>query len=203
MSGSLRLEGEVLKVATKMLHVAVDIFKKSGLEYIVETGTLLGIVRENRLLPWDNDVDFTVTEDQEEKLLSLKWKFIMKGYRFRIKRFKKDVGPFKKGSVRVVKITTRRFIFFKKYGLIDIFIKRTLENDKDNYYWTFAVKNPVLKSTPRRFYDERSTLVFQNKEISCPKDYEGYLKYYYGDDWRTPVKKWDFRLSDDCKTEIL
>ena len=196
MAGRHRLVGKVLDIAEKMLIDTTKIFEKNKIEYVLEAGTLLGIVRENRLLPWDNDIDVTVTEEFEKKLLSLKWSFILRGYRFTVKRYKKDSGPFKKGTVRIIKITTRKFLFFKGYQLLDIFIKRPIENE---YFWTVSVKNMVLKSTPKHFYDERTTLKYNDKIYSVPKDSEGYLAYHYGENWRTPIKEWNFRTDDNCK----
>ena len=39
---------------------AVGILKKTGTFFWLDQGTLLGCVRENRLLPWDHDIDFGV-----------------------------------------------------------------------------------------------------------------------------------------------
>ncbi len=197
MAGANRLEGAVLEIAKKMLRDTVDILDACGIEYVLEAGTLLGIVRENRLLPWDNDVDITITEQFEQKLLKAKWRFFLKGYKLKIKRYTKDVGPFKKGTVRICKV--RKLKNFKKYTLLDIFIKRLI---KDEYYWTVSVKRPVLKAVPKRFYDERTELEWEGRLYKAPKDYEGFLEYSYGD-WRTPVKEWNFRTGDNCVKEEL
>ena len=200
MAGSKRLEGDILIKAKKMLADVADILDISGIKYVLEAGTLLGIVRENRLLPWDNDVDITITEKYEKKLLRNRWSFWLKGYRFYVRRYKRDTGPFKRGQVRIIRIQTRRLIFVKDMSLLDIFIKRPIG---DEYYWTVDVKRPVLKATPKHFYDEIKTLEFEGKHYSVPQDTEGYLAYHYGKDWRTPVKTWNFRTDDFSVKEIL
>lgn len=43
-----------------VLFKAIDILKALKINYWVNDGTLLGIVRENRILPWDSDVDLGV-----------------------------------------------------------------------------------------------------------------------------------------------
>ncbi len=199
MAGSLRLEGKILEIAKKMLRDTVDILDKCSIDYVLEAGTLLGIVRENRLLPWDNDVDVTITEAFEKILLKNRWRFLLKGYLLKIKKYKNDVGPFKKGTVRICKVYKPKFYLLKGYKLVDIFIKRPIDND---YFWTVAVKRPVLKSVPKRFYDEMTTLTWEKKEYKVPQDYEGFLEYCYGD-WRTPVKNWNFRTGDNCVREEL
>lgn len=196
MSGNLCLEGKILKIAKRTLNVTVDILDKCNIDYVLEAGTLLGIVREQRLLPWDNDVDITITEEYEEKLVKARWRFLLKGCKLKIKKYKKDTGPFKEGTIRIFKV---RKGIFKKYTLMDIFIKRAID---DQYYWTVVVKNPVLKSVPKHFYDEKTTLVWEGKSYKVPKDYEGYLECHYGD-WRTPVKKWNYRTDDRSAVKEL
>ena len=200
MAGSKRLEGEILVKAKKMLKDVAEILEACHIHYVLEAGTLLGIVRENRLLPWDNDVDITTTEKHEKKLLWNRWRFWLKGYRFYVRRYRRNTGPFKKGQVRIIRIQTRRLIFVKDMSLLDIFIKRPID---DEYYWTIDVKRPVLKSTPKHFYDDITSLEFEGKAYSVPKDSEGYLEYHYGKDWRIPIKKWNFRTDDFSVVKIL
>lgn len=200
MAGRRRLEGEVLLKAKRMLRDVADILDAAGIGYILEAGTLLGIVRENRLLPWDNDVDITITDAYENRLLRNRWRFWLKGYRFYVRRYKRDTGPFRKGQVRIIRIQTRRLMFIKDLSLLDIFIKRLIG---DEYYWTVDVIKPVLKATPRHFYDETTVLEFEGKKYSVPKNAEDYLAYHYGKNWRIPVKKWNFRTDDFSVREIL
>lgn len=200
MAGRRRLEGEILIKAKRMLRDVADILDAAKIKYILEAGTLLGIIRENRLLPWDNDVDITITGTYEERLLQNRWRFWLKGYRFYVRHYRRDTGPFRKGQVRIIRIQTRRLLFIKDLSLLDIFIKRLIG---DEYYWTVDVKNPVLKATPRHFYDETTVLEFEGKKYSVPQNAEDYLAYHYGKDWRIPVKKWNFRTDDFSVREIL
>ncbi|PIP81555.1 MAG: hypothetical protein CO113_14050 [Elusimicrobia bacterium CG_4_9_14_3_um_filter_62_55] len=39
-------------------HNAVDVMRSAGVPFWVEQGTLLGLIREGRLIPWDHDIDF-------------------------------------------------------------------------------------------------------------------------------------------------
>lgn len=200
MAGKITLNGKYRKLAEKMLQDVCIILHQEKIDYVLEAGTLLGIVRENRLLPWDNDLDLTVTDRFCDKLLKIRWKFWLKGYRTRIRKYKKKTGPFEKGAVRILKIQTTKFLWFKDQSLMDIFIKRAIG---DKYYWTVSDKKPVLKSTPCKFYDQHTRYEFKNHEYLVPKDYYGYLVYHYGKNWRTPIKEWNFRTDDNCKKEFL
>ena len=45
----------------------VQILNDNKINYWLCHGTLLGIIRENRLLPWDHDIDFAVWDDEYSK----------------------------------------------------------------------------------------------------------------------------------------
>lgn len=199
MGGKVSLTGKMIPVAEKMLRDTAEILESAEIPYVLEAGTLLGIVREDRLLPWDTDMDITITSDFTSQLLSVRKKFWLKGYRTRVRYYKRDTGPFKKGMPRMLKIQTRRFLFFKGITLMDIFIKDLI---KDEYFWTVGTKKPVLKAAPRRFYENFTLYKFRGKWYSVPEDYIGYLEYHYGD-WKTPKKTWDYLLDDNCVKEIL
>lgn len=191
MAGKLKLEGKLEVTARKMLKDVCSILDEVQIPYTLEGGTLLGIIRENRLLPWDNDMDLTISDEHLDKLGKIRWKFWLAGYRTRIRKSKKDMPHFPKGSVRLVKIQTR-WLIFKGVSLLDIFVKKKVE---DKYFWTVGIKSPVLKSAPSHFYDELTKYEFDGYGYSVPEKYEEYLCYRYGD-WRTPVKEYDFKKDD-------
>jgi len=195
----IKLQGKYAILANKMLEEVTAILEQENIHYVLEAGTLLGIVRENRLLPWDHDLDVTIPSDQYSSLLKIRWRFWKKGYRTRIRKFTRDIGPFKKGMPRILKIQTTKCLFIKDASLMDIFIKYPV---KDEYQWTVSVKKPVLKATPKHFYDERTQILYKGKKYYVPLDYKEYLTYHYGN-WRVPVKKWNFRTDDNCVKKEL
>lgn len=48
------------KKSVEMMAVVVDIFEKHGIDYILAHGTLLGLIRHNGFIPWDDDCDLFV-----------------------------------------------------------------------------------------------------------------------------------------------
>jgi phosphorylcholine metabolism protein LicD len=199
MAGKYKLEGKNALEALKLLKKVAMFLEQNKIPYILEAGTLLGIIRENRLLPWDNDMDITITGKNEKKLLGHLWKLFFKRVRVSVRHYKQNAGPFKKGQVRIIKLSNYKWLFFKGPVQLDIFIKREIG---DEYQWTIDVRNPVLKGVPKKFYDELGTYDFDKHKYSVPLDYEGYLTCHYGD-WRTPVKKWAYRTADQNVKEIL
>jgi lipopolysaccharide cholinephosphotransferase len=191
MAGTITLTGKYVQLGEKMLHDVTGILEAEAIPYTLEGGTLLGIVREDRLLPWDTDLDLTITRMYAKKLLAARWKFWLKGYRTRIRKVKHDSKHFKKGEPRILKIQTTRFFFFKDVSLMDIFIKDLVD---ERYFWTVTEKE-VLKSAPRHYYENFKQFKFRNKLYSIPEQFDAYLQSRYGD-WRTPKQTWDLTKDD-------
>lgn len=188
MAGNFTLEGKNGELAFTMLKSITDLFDENDIDYWLEGGTLLGVVRENRLLPWDNDLDISIKEDQWPKLEKILKKI---KYRVRERRFTTDNAPFKKGVTRLVKVSNRRFYFFKGEVVLDIFIK--FKQDED-YFW--QVGN-TQKSVPANFYAKTILYPFLGKDFKVPENYTGYLTNRYGD-WKTPVKVWNTFTDDQA-----
>jgi len=186
MAGHNTLEGKNGIIALKMLKEVTDLLDDNNIEYWLEGGTLLGVIRENRLLPWDNDMDISIDEKYYDKLVQVIEKSI---YRVRFREFTEDNIPFAKGVKRIVKITNKKLFFFKGDVTLEIFIKF---KNKENTYWQVGQKR---KFVPSYFYENTIKYNFDNKEYLVPKLYDEYLTYRYGD-WKTPVKEWN-TFTDD------
>ncbi len=96
MGSKMLLSGKNGQTALNVLQKVTAILENNEIEYMLDYGTLPGIIREQRLLPWDSDVDISITKDQLDKFLKSRWKFWLAGLRMRVRRFSKDTGPFKK-----------------------------------------------------------------------------------------------------------
>lgn len=193
MAGHHNLDGETGLRAKAALDRIVSIFKKFNVSYCLEGGTLLGIIREGRLLPWDTDIDLTITESALTDLEPVLKEIAKSGFKVRKRYHFADNGPLKKGNIRVVRIISRRFFFWRGDVRIDLFVKYT---DGEKYYWTVgSEKNYVVKSVAANYFDELKEFNSEDKVYSVPYDYDAYLTCRYGE-WKTPVKSWNC-LTDD------
>lgn len=190
MAYDITLEGKNLVQAENLLSEVTSIFESCNVTYWLEGGTLLGLRREGRLLPWDNDLDISIHESEINKLSLLQSTLKKKGYRVRTRVFEKDSDVFKKGDLRMIKIRTKRFFGILKGNVcLDVFIKYT-KNEKT--YWEIANK---VKNVPSKYYDTFKTFDFKGKPYAIPELTDEYLTYRY-DDWQTPVKDWDTAKDD-------
>ena len=195
MSGKIKLDDKYLEKSLRLLERATTLLEKYNIPYWLEGGTLLGIIRENRLLPWDNDLDISIRSEDFDRLRRILPKFYYRGMIAKVREHKIDDPPFQKGEVRLIKVYATKYLFFKTPLVLDIFVKKKLD---DQYYWVVGVKRRAKKAVPARFYDELTTVQFNHKTYSIPKLTDEYLTYRYGD-WRTPVKTWNF-IKDDQST---
>ena len=185
MAYDITLEGENLVQAENLLSEVTSIFESCNITYWLEGGTLLGLRREGRLLPWDNDLDISIHESEFNKLSLLQNTLKKNGYRVRTRVFEKDSEVFKKGDLRMIKIRTKCFFGILKGNVcLDVFIKYT-KNDKT--YWGIA---DTFMSVPAKFYNSFKKIKIKGKNYSVPERTDEYLTFRYGN-WQTPIKVWD------------
>lgn len=66
--GNLRV---IQKANAKLLEMFDLICRENNLQYWIDFGTLLGAVRHNGFIPWDDDIDLGMARDDYEKLIEL------------------------------------------------------------------------------------------------------------------------------------
>jgi lipopolysaccharide cholinephosphotransferase len=192
MAGSVRLEGKNASRAERMLATIASVFASHRVPYCIDGGTLLGIVRESRLLPWDNDMDMYIASTNTDKLKKPLFKLKLKGYKIRFLYAEKDMGPIKTGDLRLIKIKRRKW-FFQDSIVTDIFVKH---HHNGKAYWVVGKnEKAVLKSVDEKFYLSFDSIEFQGIQHPIPCQISDYLTARYGD-WKIQVKEWNF-LKDD------
>lgn len=177
--------------ARKMLFDVVEVLDNANIVYHLEGGTLLGIVRDGDLLPWDHDVDLSIMITDTPKFLKIKKELYRKGYKVTSRKSKHDIHPFKMGDYKIFKIkkivpSIVKLLFprYKKnYIVLDIFIK---VNDGNYCYWQAMNK---LMRVSNKYYASYETVNYRGASLKVPNDYKDYLTQKYGD-WSVPVKEW-------------
>jgi phosphorylcholine metabolism protein LicD len=161
-----------------------------SVNYWLEGGTLLGIKRESRLLPWDNDLDLSINSSEVSKIDDLIINLKSKNLRVRVRKFDSTSEFFNKGDIRIIKIRNKRFFNLLKGSVcLEIFVKYP---KKENTYWMIG---NTTKNVPSKYYAKQQTIKFKDYLFSIPMLTEEYLTYRYGD-WKRPVKEWN-TFTDD------
>jgi len=55
----------------EVLQVTIDVCEKNGLQYFADGGTLLGAVRHQGFIPWDDDIDICLKRDEYMELIKI------------------------------------------------------------------------------------------------------------------------------------
>lgn len=165
----------------KKLHSLMDSFDKlctkHDVGYWITAGTLLGAVRHQGIIPWDDDLDISMTQEQYDKL--------------RVKMVIEDM----KRTGYMIKTTPGGFTKFgkireqgTKHGFatwVDIFVMRL---NQDKYEFRSANHR---KSWPRMWYHKSEVerlkrYKFGKLMLPCPPKPSSFLKRAYGRNWMTP-----------------
>lgn len=192
MAYDITLQGSNKAIAERMLYQVASMLDRCKIDYWLEGGTLLGIRRENRLLPWDNDIDLSIMANQVPKLNDLFTALKGASYRVRTRHFEQTNDYFNQGDIRLIKIREKKwFGFVKGKVCLEIFVKYP----KDDFcYWEIADKT---KRVPGKYYQTLKTIRYDEYDYSIPELTDEYLSYRYGD-WQIPVKNWNTATDDNA-----
>ena len=190
MGKPIELTEKNLETARELLLRAVRVLDEAGIRYHLEGGTLLGLVRDGDLLPWDHDVDISVMAEDLPRLLACRsrlsgWKWIVRTRQGFVSKHPAVV----EAPVRLVKVKDRVGLFFSGRMCLDIFVKHEHEGF---VYWEAKEK---LMRVESRFYRSYEEVEYQGVKLKVPNDYRDYLSAKYGD-WSVPVKEWDCALHE-------
>lgn len=177
--------------ARKVMFDVIDFLDEQNIDYYLEGGTLLGIVRDGELLPWDHDIDLSISVNDAERFAANKSMLAKKGYRITKRKMHRNIGGLKKDQYRVFKVKKRipsilkaLFPIFHKFMVVaDIFVKA---DDEKYTYWQAMEK---IMRVDKVYYSKYETVDYLDRKVKVPFKYKDYLTQKYGD-WSVPIKEW-------------
>lgn len=167
-----------LEVLKDISQIAIS----NKLKLMCAWGTALGIVRDNELLPWDDDLDFILLDDSGDELSELH-KLLRENDFWLYREFEEN------GIV-----TERSYI--KKDVLCDIRIWRSTYEKFRTTHTYFDI--PAVKYKNGMYCDYEVTYFdmvpindvecrkFKDFQVLLPNDSEGMFRTTYGENWRIP-----------------
>jgi phosphorylcholine metabolism protein LicD len=174
----------------KMLLKTIDILNEKGFKYWLEAGTLLGILRDGDLIPWDYDADIGIPADSADDIMNLRMDFLP-NYLIKRRKINSNWLP---GDMRVIKVKTPWEKIRQINFHIDLFCVYPV---KDKYRW---VDSNALKHVDRKYYDTLSTIQWEGRTINIPNYVEEYLSLRYGN-WQVPEPNYNAGLHDGSIAE--
>jgi len=144
----------------------VNVLNCVGLDYWLTNGTALGMYRDGRFIPWDDDTDVDVMEEKFIPVFdSLKSMFIGAGFIVR-------------GICNPQKTKMSLFRFQEKLSLRGLFLDKSYRNNRYRLRKNYKYN--------RAFYDDADLVNYRGVKYRVPHPIEKFLIYCYGRKWRTP-----------------
>ena len=157
--------------AIKTLKEVKHILDGFGVSFFLRQGTCLGAIRDNDLLPWDDDIDIGsvigfhgVSDKSHDQFVDV---FRKHGFLTRLDQM--SVSPY----IPLVKYLIR--IDWQCYKVVD------------NYIIQFP-----FQKFPVSLFKELKEITFLEEIFLVPNPPEEYLRLKYGENWKTPKKPGDF-----------
>jgi hypothetical protein len=136
----------------------INILDKNSVLYWCCFGTLLGIIRDNKLIHYDRDIDIGILNNDEEKILGIIDDFTEQGFEF-IRYQEKTI-----------------FSFWRDGIYVDLYVFTKTDNCYRCARTDYRIKETSLKIKNHQFLDI-TVKILDNPE-KC-------LEQWYGD-WKTP-----------------
>ena len=161
----------------------IDLLNELGTPYHLEGGTLLGIVRDNNLLPWDDDTDLSINMEHLGEFHEAHKAIKALGWRTKLRYFKEDTPFSKAGDIRVLKISDYWLANLKGLIRMDIFLKYPTEE-----YFCWSAADRYMRVN-KEYYTGFDIISWNGRDLRVPKNYKAYLTEKFGN-WAIPNKSW-------------
>lgn len=214
----------IIKNIDLQLNMICSLLNDHKIEYCIDSGTLLGLIREEKLLGHDLDIDISIHESQQMKLIELMSQLKKNGYKCRILSFYGKKYKYKfwiSTEKRVIDINIFRetpdkkyyicpqpfpiiknenFLFrnFRKLIRVSFGVMKSMfsEFDLNNFPWKMGTYHRTWK-IPAEYF---SCFKILSKDIYIPANTTRYLEFRYGN-WKVPNSNWNFRTDDNGLSE--
>lgn len=176
---------EIHEALYKMLYKIDKRFRKENIDYVVSCGTLLGAIRENKMIDHDFDVDLDAYEDQIELIEKVLRDICQKeGYSLH----KHYIG---------FKIGYSNYNINNHTGAwVDIYIRNRENEDVCFINKRTSREYPKEAIVQKQWIFPIKRCNFGKIKVNIPNNPIPIIKQFYGDDWKTPKDYNPGRLRD-------
>ena len=157
------------EVAARNLSDLKAILDGEGIKFMLIAGTLLGAVREHDFISHDEDIDLAFLEEDKQAVLDVLPKVLEIGF---------DIARYdNRGLLSVI----------RNGEYIDLYFFKPKEGE-------YGIRTCSGWLILEKFLTRYGQLDFKGEVYSVPLDYIGYLQCEYGENWKTPIKWFDYKM---------
>lgn len=179
------------KVIMKDLEDVLAVFKKHGVKAYLCYGAILGSVRENDFIKWDDDIDLAVIDPIDlQTRKSIGWMLYDLGFRPQPITFR-VFDRMEPGEIGYNGTDQSGIIVCERGFKFSIFFFKEVDCPKHGRELICMPKlgSKVLISTPAKFFDKPSSVKMHGVKFECPGPVMEYIEHTYGKDWKQPSGK--------------
>lgn len=179
------------KNGIELIHTIQNLL--AGEFFFFDMGTLLGIIREGRLLGHDLDVDIGVVVKDFETIEKIHNILIHNGCEiFRTYRID-EIGVVEESFMyNNIKFDIGYYYTKNNQSVIYLMYKDPENPHSDGTLNVVELSCPLIEST--------TTTLFKGEKINIPSNAEFYLEQRYGENWRIPDKNYIYWKGPSAKT---
>ena len=161
------------QAALELLTQVSQSLSRAGISYWVTYGSLLGLVRQNALLAWDNDVDIAVAPGVSFKTI-----------RAALQEAGLPPRMIKRRGDPVVSLNLCKDGISADLYLLAVQQDRWVDFGGGSRGFTLTMSHPHTTVVER---------TFANRILPVPAEAEAYLAHLYGPQWRMPDRNWSWK----------
>jgi len=168
--------------ARALLGDAVDILGEAGIDYHLDYGTLLGLVRDGDIIPWDGDLDIGVLATDWPVLETTFDAFRQRGWRVPHTKYEMGTeGPgWRASDPKQITIATPVLLPTTLGRITMDVVAKYADGDYLRWY-----SGHLPCRAPATYFAGRREIAVAGRMARIPAEAEAYLSLIYGD-WRTP-----------------
>lgn len=169
------------------------LLEENHISYYIDHGTLLGIIRDEALIPWDTDIDLAVLIEDKEKIETMLKSYLnnfihplckTNNWKYKIEKEEIIVE-----GIKETLYTTFQIFNYSNFQEDEVALELMFRYKRDSIiYWGFCekyLKAPLDITLPTK------QIFYKGHPINVPNNTMKYLSNLYGD-WKTPIKNWTY-----------
>jgi len=198
-----------IDVTAKLLTETCDVIERHTTGYYIDSGTLLGFVRDGEINQYDHDLDIRILpncfDPSDANLKALIGDLWDVGYRV----FAPNIGQ------KAELITIWASDDFVHRIMLDLKFAYTDGNLVWVYCWPqpACIDPPRVHAYPARLFKEIGEVEYRGRKYPTPTPVIEYLEYHYGPDWQDFKVRaedaeqtdlgWDYMKSPPCSMDVM
>lgn len=201
---------EFKEIGVSILEYIDCLCRSNDIKYSIGFGTLIGAIRHQGYIPWDDDIDIMIMRSDYNKLLGL----ILQDDKYNLISMENDSNyyyEFARVCDKATTLTRRKYRYLDNFGVwIDIFPVDVAPPDAERNKWLkeFKILRKRMKYIIPSHYETFTFFAKILHPLSFVKEY--YYRYTIGvkafshirERFSNHIKKYNSNLTDTCEVMI-